>query len=96
MRFKKIGSIAMAAVIGISVLVGCAAGKSTAGEALFDFTKMTADLSQSFPTTTTTGRGAVLQFRAGHEEVPVAMREKAVLYSGNNHSDDLFMGITRN
>ena len=39
MRFKKIGPIAMAAVIGMSVLAGYNVGKRTAGEALFDFSE---------------------------------------------------------
>lgn len=93
MRFKKIGSIAMAAVIGMSVLVGCAAGKSTAGEALFDFSEDDGGfipVFSDYPDEPDVEQ--FYEFRAGHEEVPVADAGKGLFISGNNHSDDLFMG----
>lgn len=93
MRFPKIGSIAMAAVIGMSVLAGCAAEKNTAGEALFDFSKDDGGfipVFSDYPDEPDVEQ--FYEFRTGHEEVPVADAGKGLFISGNNHSDDLFMG----
>lgn len=91
--FQKIGLMVAAVVIGMSTLAGCAAGKNAVGEASFDFSEDDggfAPIFSDYPTEPDVEQ--FYEFQTGHEEVPVADAGKGLFISGNNHSDDLFMG----
>lgn len=93
MRFKRFCSLGVAAAIGMSVLAGAAAAKETTTGLSFDFNRNDSGFTPIFSDYPNEhGVEEFYEFHSGHEEVPIAEAGKGLFLSGNNHSDDLFMG----
>lgn len=93
MRFKRFCSLGVAAAIGMSVLAGAAAAKETTTGVGFDFNQNDGGFTPIFSDyPNEQGVEEFYELRSGHEEVPIAEAGKGLFLSGNNHSDDLFMG----
>lgn len=93
MRFKRFCSLGVAAAIGMSVLAGAAAAKETTTGVGFDFNQNDGGFIPVFSDyPNEQGVEEFYELRSGHEEVPIAEAGKGLFLSGNNHSDDLFMG----
>ena len=93
MRFKKFCSLSIAAAIGMSILAGTAAAKETTTGVGFDFNQNDGGFTPIFSDyPNEQGVEEFYELRSGHEEVPIAEAGKGLFLSGNNHSDDLFMG----
>lgn len=93
MRFKRFCSLGVAAAIGMSILAGTAAAKETTAGLTFDFNQNDGGLTPIFSDyPNEQGVEEFYELRSGHEEVPIAEAGKGLFLSGNNHSDDLFMG----
>lgn len=93
MRFKKLCSFAIAAAIGASAMIGCASAKGTITEAVFDFNENDGGFTAIFSDYPNEKNvEEFYEFQSGHKEVPIADAGKGLFLSGNNHSDDLFMG----
>lgn len=93
MNLRKIGLLILALAIGMSALTGCAGEKNTANEVWFDFSENNGGFSPIFsdyPNEPDVEK--FYEFRSSYEEVPVAEAGNGLFLSGNNHSDDLFMG----
>ena len=93
MRFKRFCSLGVAAAIGMSILAGTAAAKETTAGLTFDFNQNDGGFTPIFSDYPNEhGVEEFYELRSGHEEVPIADAGKGLFISGNNHSDDLFMG----
>lgn len=93
MRFKRFCSLGVAAAIGMSILAGTAAAKETTAGLTFDFNQNDGGFTPIFSDYPNEQRvEEFYELRSGHEEVPIAEAGKGLFLSGNNHSDDLFMG----
>ena len=93
MRFKRFCSLSIAAAIGMSILAGTAAAKETTAGLTFDFNQNDGGFTPIFSDyPNEQGVEEFYELRSGHEEVPIAEAGKGLFLSGNNHSDDLFMG----
>lgn len=93
MRFKRFCSLGVAAAIGMSILTGTAAAKETTAGLTFDFNQNDGGFTPIFSDyPNEQGVEEFYELRSGHEEVPIAEAGKGLFLSGNNHSDDLFMG----
>ena len=93
MRFKRFCSLGVAAAIGMSILAGTAAAKETTAGLTFDFNQNDGGFTPIFSDCPNEhGVEEFYELRSGHEEVPIADAGKGLFLSGNNHSDDLFMG----
>ena len=93
MRFKRFCSLSIAAAIGMSILAGTAAAKETTTGVGFDFNQNDGGFTPIFSDyPNEQGVEEFYELRSGHEEVPIAEAGKGLFLSGNNHSDDLFMG----
>ena len=93
MRFKRFRSLGVAAAIGMSILAGTAAAKETTAGLTFDFNQNDGGFTPIFSDyPNEQGVEEFYELRSGHEEVPIAEAGKGLFLSGNNHSDDLFMG----
>ena len=93
MRFKRFCSLGVAAAIGMSILAGTAAAKETTAGLTFDFNQNDGGFTPHFSDyPNEQGVEEFYELRSGHEEVPIAEAGKGLFLSGNNHSDDLFMG----
>ena len=93
MRFKRFCSLGVAAAIGMSILAGTAAAKETTAGLTFDFNQNDGGFTPIFSDyPNEQGVEEFYELRSGHEEVPIADAGKGLFLSGNNHSDDLFMG----
>ena len=93
MRFKRFCSLSIAAAIGMSILAGTAAAKETNTGVGFDFNQNDGGFTPIFSDyPNEQGVEEFYELRSGHEEVPIADAGKGLFLSGNNHSDDLFMG----
>ncbi|MBC5730824.1 S-layer homology domain-containing protein [Pseudoflavonifractor hominis] len=93
MRFKRFCSLGVAAAIGMSILAGTAAAKETTAGLTFDFNQNDGGFTPIFSDyPNEQGVEEFYELRSGHEEVPIAEAGKGLFLSGNNHSDDLFMG----
>ena len=93
MRFKRFCSLGVAAAIGMSILAGTAAAKETTAGLTFDFNQNDGGFTPIFSDCPNEhGVEEFYELRSGHEEVPIAEAGKGLFLSGNNHSDDLFMG----
>ena len=93
MRFKRFCSLGVAAAIGMSILAGTAAAKETTAGLTFDFNQNDGGFTPIFSDyPNEQGGEEFYELRSGHEEVPIAEAGKGLFLSGNNHSDDLFMG----
>ena len=93
MRFKRFCSLGVAAAIGMSILAGTAAAKETTAGLTFDFNQNDGGFTPIFSNyPNEQGVEEFYELRSGHEEVPIAEAGKGLFLSGNNHSDDLFMG----
>lgn len=93
MRFKRFCSLGVAAAIGMSILAGTAAAKETTAGLTFDFNQNDGGFTLIFSDyPNEQGVEEFYELRSGHEEVPIAEAGKGLFLSGNNHSDDLFMG----
>lgn len=93
MRFKRFCSLSIAAAIGMSILAGTAAAKETTTGVGFDFNQNDGGFTPIFSDyPNEQGVEEFYELRSGHEEVPIADAGKGLFLSGNNHSDDLFMG----
>lgn len=93
MRFKRFCSLGVAAAIGMSILAGTAAAKETTAGLTFDFNQNDGGFTPIFSDyPNEQGVEEFYELRSGHEEVPIAEAGKSLFLSGNNHSDDLFMG----
>ena len=93
MRFKRFCSLGVAAAIGMSILAGTAAAKETTAGLAFDFNQNDGGFTPIFSDyPNEQGVEEFYELRSGHEEVPIAEAGKGLFLSGNNHSDDLFMG----
>ena len=93
MRFKRFCSLGVAAAIGMSILAGTAAAKETTAGLTFDFNQNDGGFTPIFfDYPNEQGVEEFYELRSGHEEVPIAEAGKGLFLSGNNHSDDLFMG----
>lgn len=93
MRFKRFCSLGVAAAIGMSILAGTAAAKDPTTGLAFDFNQNDGGFTPIFSDyPNEQGVEEFYELRSGHEEVPIAEAGKGLFLSGNNHSDDLFMG----
>ena len=93
MRFKRFWSLGVAAAMGMSILAGTAAAKETTAGLTFDFNQNDGGFTPIFSDyPNEQGVEEFYELRSGHEEVPIAEAGKGLFLSGNNHSDDLFMG----
>lgn len=93
MRFKRFCSLGVAAAIGMSILAGTAAAKETTAGLTFDFNQNDGGFTPIFSDyPNEQGVEEFYELRSGHKEVPIAEAGKGLFLSGNNHSDDLFMG----
>lgn len=93
MQFKRFCSLSIAAAIGMSILAGTAAAKETTAGLTFDFNQNDGGFTPIFSDyPNEQGVEEFYELRSGHEEVPIAEAGKGLFLSGNNHSDDLFMG----
>ena len=93
MRFKRFCSLGVAAAIGMSILAGTASAKETTTGVGFDFNQNDGGFIPIFSDYPNEhGVEEFYELRSGHEEVPIAEAGKGLFLSGNNHSDDLFMG----
>lgn len=93
MRFKRFCSLSIAAAIGMSILAGTAAAKETTAGVGFDFNQNDGGFIPIFSDYPNEhGVEEFYELHSGHEEVPIAEAGKGLFLSGNNHSDDLFMG----
>lgn len=93
MRFKRFCSLGVAAAVGMSILAGTAAAKETTAGLTFDFNQNDGGFTPIFSDyPNEQGVEEFYELRSGHEEVPIAEAGKGLFLSGNNHSDDLFMG----
>lgn len=93
MRFKRFCSLGVAAAIGMSILAGTAAAKETTAGLTFDFNQNDGGFTPIFSDyPNEQGVEEFYELHSGHEEVPIAEAGKGLFLSGNNHSDDLFMG----
>ena len=93
MRFKRFCSLSIAAAIGMSILAGTAAAKDPTTGLAFDFNQNDGGFTPIFSDyPNEQGVEEFYELRSGHEEVPIADAGKGLFLSGNNHSDDLFMG----
>ena len=93
MRFKRFCSLSIAAAIGMSILAGTAAAKETTTGVGFDFNQNDGGFTPIFSDyPNEQGVEEFYELRSDHEEVPIADAGKGLFLSGNNHSDDLFMG----
>lgn len=93
MRFKKFCSLGVATAIGMSILAGTAAAKETTAGLTFDFNQNDGGFTPIFSDYPNEhGVEAFYELRSDHEEVPIAEAGKGLFLTGNNHSDDLFMG----
>lgn len=93
MRFKRFCSLSIAAATGMSILAGTAAAKETTAGLTFDFNQNDGGFTPIFSDyPNEQGVEEFYELRSGHEEVPIAEAGKGLFLSGNNHSDDLFMG----
>lgn len=93
MRFKRFCSLSIAAAIGMSILAGTAAAKETTTGVGFGFNQNDGGFTPIFSDyPNEQGVEEFYELRSGHEEVPIAEAGKGLFLSGNNHSDDLFMG----
>ena len=93
MRFKRFCSLSIAAAIGMSILAGTAAAKETTTGVGLDFNQNDGGFTPIFSDyPNEQGVEEFYELRSGHEEVPIADAGKGLFLSGNNHSDDLFMG----
>ena len=93
MRFKRFCSLSIAAAIGMSILTGTAAAKETTTGVGFDFNQNDGGFTPIFSDyPNEQGVEEFYELRSDHEEVPIADAGKGLFLSGNNHSDDLFMG----
>lgn len=93
MRFKRFCSLGVAAAIGMSILAGTAAAKETTAGLTFDFNQNDGGFTPIFSDyPNEQGVEEFYELRSSHEEVPIAEAGKGLFLSGNNHSDDLFMG----
>lgn len=93
MRFKRFCSLSISAAIGMSILAGTAAAKETTTGVGFDFNQNDGGFTPIFSDyPNEQGVEEFYELRSGHEEVPIADAGKGLFLSGNNHSDDLFMG----
>lgn len=93
MRFKRFCSLGVVAAIGMSILAGTAAAKETTTGVGFDFDQNDGGFTPIFSDyPNEQGVEEFYELRSGHEEVPIADAGKGLFLSGNNHSDDLFMG----
>ena len=93
MRFKRFCSLSIAAAIGMSILAGTAAAKETTTGVGFDFNQNDGGFTPIFSDyPNEQGVEEFYELHSGHEEVPIAEAGKGLFLSGNNHSDDLFMG----
>lgn len=93
MRFKRFCSLGVAAAIGMSILAGTAAAKDPTTGLAFDFNQNDGGFTPIFSDyPNEQGVEEFYELHSGHEEVPIAEAGKGLFLSGNNHSDDLFMG----
>ena len=93
MRFKRFCSLSIAAAIGMSILAGTAAAKDPTTGLAFDFNQNDGGFTPIFSDyPNEQGVEEFYELHSGHEEVPIAEAGKGLFLSGNNHSDDLFMG----
>lgn len=93
MRFKRFCSFGVATAIGMSILAGAAAAKDPTAGLSFDFNQNDGGFTPIFSDyPNEQGVEEFYELRSGHEEVPIAEAGKGLFLSGNNHSDDLFMG----
>lgn len=93
MQFKRFCSLSIAAAIGMSILAGTAAAKETTAGVGFDFNQNDGGFIPIFSDYPNEhGVEEFYELHSGHEEVPIAEAGKGLFLSGNNHSDDLFMG----
>lgn len=93
MQFKRFCSLGIAAAVSLSVLAGSAVANTSPTQLEFDFNQSDSGFTPIFSDyPNETGVEAFYEFQSSHTDVPIVDAGKGLYISGNNHSDDLFMG----
>lgn len=96
MKLKKLASLALAATLITPAFGAAAPGSAVEPQMAFDFEKDVNDFTSIFadyPAGDSVEKFYELRF--GRGDVPIDGASKGLYLSGNNHSDDLFMGCYR-
>ncbi len=96
---KRSLAMGLAALLALGLTAGCtsaAAASNSTGSVKFDFAQDDggfAPIYADYPYSE--GVEEFYELRHGHETVPIGGAGKGIFISGNNHSDDLFMGYVK-
>ncbi len=94
---KTLLTMAAASLAALGILAGCAqqAGLPS-GSVTFDFEADDAGFTPSYADyPNSEGVEEFYEFRHAYGEIPIDRAGKGIFISGNNHSDDLFMGYVK-
>ena len=97
MRLQKLLSVGMAFALTLTSMTGCAsAAAETKSSLLFDFTQGDSGFTPIFADYPyEEGVEDFYELRHSYGKVPISGAGKGIFISGNNHSDDLFMGYVK-
>lgn len=95
---KRFLSLSLAALLALSLTTGCVLAEAGGGSngVRFDFEKDDGGfvpLFADYPDDE--GAEEFYELRHGHDKVPISGAGRGLFLSGNNHSDDLFMGYVK-
>lgn len=97
MRLQKLLSLGMASVLTLSMMTGCTpAAAETSSGLQFDFAQNDNGFTPIFADYPyEEGVEEFYEFQHSYGEVPIPGAGNGIFISGNNHSDDLFMGYVK-
>ena len=94
---KKFLAAGLASLLALSAFTGCAAANADGGSGVrFDFEKDDAGFAPIYADYPySKGVDEFYEFRHEYVRIPIDGAGKGIFISGNNHSDDLFMGYVK-
>lgn len=97
MRLQKLLSLGMASVLSLTMMTGCTSAAVKTGSGVqFDFTQNDNGFTPIFADyPCEEGVEEFYEFRHSYGEVPIPGAGNGIFISGNNRSDDLFMGYVK-
>ncbi|MBS6560867.1 MAG: hypothetical protein KH355_11395 [Clostridiales bacterium] len=96
MRLKNFLSLSMASVLALNMVTGVTSAATRGSSLQFDFTKNDSGFTPIFADyPNSEGVEEFYEFHHEYGEVPIPGAGKGIFISGNNHSDDLFMGYVK-
>lgn len=96
MKFKRIFSLNAAAILALNMVTVSVYGAKTDTSLLFDFNNSDNGFTAIFSDyPNSEGVEEFYEFKHEYGEIPISGAGNGIFISGNNHSDDLFMGYVK-